>query len=121
MDLTDMLPLVRGEKRKTVRKTGQFLTDSSVLLCRVMPLWREVFIGELPGKVDDALFVACHQRSVWQEFPCHCVYYTAHLLQRIEISYVLATCELRQRAVAANGGEGYLRLERRTMGSVCAS
>ena len=29
--------------------------------------------------------------------------------------------ELRQRAVAANGGEGYLRLERRTMGSACAS
>ena len=30
------------------------------------------------------------------------------------------TISLRQRAVAANGGESYLRLERRTMGSACA-
>ena len=28
---------------------------------------------------------------------------------------------LRQRAIAAHGGEGYLRLERRTVGSACAS
>ena len=32
-----------------------------------------------------------------------------------------AFCEFGQRAIAAHGGKGYLRLERRTMGSACAS
>ena len=32
-----------------------------------------------------------------------------------------AFCEFGQRAIAAHGGKGYLRLERRTVGSACSS
>ena len=75
---------------------SQHYTLNSATICPINPdrLSCTLKFGELPGKVDDALFVACHERSVWQEFPCHCVYYTAHLLQRVQVADIAPTGKL---------------------------